>query len=144
MYNANNYGYNPYGRYMPQQPIEQFNNMQVGGQVSGQVKTSLQGKQVESISVAMNSDIPFDGSLNFFPILDGSAIVTKQLTTDGTIKTLVYNLSDKNDVKPTYITPDDLTKAIKDIDLSDIDDLKDEIKELKQEIKDLKKKSKGD
>ena len=38
----------------------------------------------------------------------------------------------------------DIEKAIENIDLSDLDDIKDDIKDLKQSIKDLKKKKKDE
>lgn len=140
MYGVNNYGYNPYGRYMPQQPIQPIQTMQ---QVE-QTRTSLNGKQVESVDVVKAMDIPLDGSISYFPIADGSAIVSKQLQMDGTSKTIVYKpiVEDKNELT-RYITLEELNNAIGGIDLSDIEDLKDELKDLKKEIKDLKKK-KGD
>lgn len=149
MYNANNYGYNPYGGYMPQrsmqQPIQQptVNETLAVQPVNNTYK--LNGKQVESVDVVKAMDIPMDGSVSYFPIADGSAIVTKQLQMDGTSKTVVYKptVEDKKEL-PKYITPDELKSAIKDIDLSDIDDLKEELKELRKEIKDLKKKKKDD
>lgn len=141
MYNSNNYGYSPYGRYIPQQPIQQPIMQQVTEQVSGQVRTGLQGRQVESIEQAKLLEYPLDGSTSFFPLTDGSCIVTKQLQNDGTSKTKIYKLVDDSETKqPKYATLDDIKNEIEQIDFSDIDDLKDEIKDLKQEIKDLKKK----
>lgn len=145
MFNANNYGYNPYGRYIPQQPIEQFNNMQVNGQVSGQVRTSLQGKQVESIDVVKATDIPFDGSISYFPLIDGSAIITRQLQNDGTSKTIIFKpVVEEDKEQPKYITTDELNNAINKIDLSSIDDFREELNDLKKELRDLKKKKKED
>lgn len=136
MYNANNYGYNPYGRYMnqPIQPMEQPVQVPRGN--------VLNGKQVESVDVVKGIDIPLDGSVSYFPIADGTMIATKQLQMDGTSKTKIYKLTEEGDIKPPkYITAEELNKEIKKIDLSDIDDLKEELKEIKKEIKDLKKKS---
>lgn len=144
MFNANNYGYNPYGRYIPQQPMEQFNNVQVGGQVNGQVRASLQGKQVESIDVVKATDIPFDGSINYFPLLDNSAIITKQLQNDGTTKLTIFKPIDEQKEETKYITSEDMEKAIKSIDLSVIDDIKDDLKDLQKEVRDLKKKKKDE
>lgn len=114
MYGANNYGYNPYGRYMvptqmsaPQQPI---NN-----------PYKLNGKQVESFDVVKSMDIPLDGSISYFPIADGSAIVTKQFQFDGSCKTLVY--------KPVL----DEAQPKSELDL-----LKEEVNKLKEEIEALK------
>ena len=62
--------------------------------------TSLLGKAVESVDVVKAMDIPFDGSISYFPLTDGSAIITKQLQTDGTSKMVVYKPAqeDKKDV----------------------------------------------
>lgn len=145
MFNANNYGYNPYGRYIPQQPIQQFPTVNENLTVQPFNNTyKLNGKQVESIDVVKAMDIPMDGTISYFPLADGSSIVTKQLQMDGTSKTIVYKpiLENQKEI-PTYITKEDMEKAIKDIDFSDIENLKEELKDIKNEIKDLKKR-KGD
>jgi hypothetical protein len=106
----------------------------------------LLGKVVESIDVVKATDIPLDGSISYFPLTDGSAIVSKQLQNDGTSKIVVYKPA-KEDKKEAiqFATLDDLQEAIGEIDLSDIQDLKDEIKEIKKQLKELKpKKSKED
>lgn len=101
----------------------------------------LQGKSVESLDVVRAMDIPLDGSISYFPLTDGSAIVSKQLQSDGTSKTTIYRpINDENIELPKYATLDDIKKEINNIDLSDIDDLKEEIRELKKQLKDLKKK----
>lgn len=133
---GNNYGYfNPqrYTQPMYQQPQQEAFN-------SVQSRPVINGKQVESIDVVKAMDIPLDGSISYYPITDGSAIVTKQLQTDGTSKTIIYKPIKENEVKIEYITKDVLKEEIGKIDLSEIDDLKDEIKELRKEVKDLKKK----
>lgn len=104
------------------------------------------GKAVESIDVVKAMDIPLDGSISYFPITDGSAIVSKQLQMDGTSKMVVYKPTqeDKKDAIK-FATLDDLQEAINDLDLSDIQDLKDEIKDIKKQLKELKpKKGKDD
>ena len=147
----NNYGYNP---YYPQQQrfqnVEQPNQqpMMTTYQPPMQLTkpTTLLGKAVESIDVVKATDIPLDGSISYFPLTDGSAIVSKQLQNDGTSKIVVYKPA-KEDKKETiqFATLDDLQEAIGEIDLSDIQGLKDEIKEIKKQLKDLKpKKSKED
>jgi hypothetical protein len=108
--------------------------------------TSLLGKAVESIDVVKAMDIPFDGSISYFPLTDGSAIITKQLQTDGTSKMVVYKPAqeDKKDAIQ-FATLDDIQDAIDNIDFSDIQDLKDDIKEIKKQLKEFKsKKSKDD
>lgn len=129
MFNPNNYGYNPYGRYFPQQPTMQQpmeNNFQ---------KSFLNGKQVESIDVVKVMDIPMDGSISYYPIADGSAIVSKQMQLDGTSKTIVFKPVTEGKQEVRYITTEDLEKAIDNIDLSDIDDIKEELKQIKKQMK---------
>lgn len=139
MYQANNYGYNPYGTYVPQRPVTQ-----PVPQLE-QFRSGLNGKQVDSLDVVKAVEYPLDGSISYFPLTDGSAIVTKQLKMDGTSKTVVYKPVDDDPVElPKYITSDELNTAIEKIDLSEIEDLKDEIRELRQEFKDFKKKKKDD
>lgn len=141
MYGANNYGYSPYNRYIPQQPMQQPIQPQ---QIIPVQQNNLNGKQVESIEVVKAMDIPMDGTVSYFPIADGSAIVTKQLQIDGTSKTVVYKPSEANAKTPKYITSEELENALKEIDLSDVEDLKDELKDIKADIKALKKKKKDD
>lgn len=108
--------------------------------------TSLLGKAVESIDVVKAMDIPFDGSISYFPLTDGSAIITKQLQTDGTSKMVVYKpvQEDKKDAIQ-FATLEDIQDAINDLDLSDIQDLRDDVKEIKKQLKEFKsKKSKDD
>lgn len=146
MFNANNYGYNPYGRYMPQQPMQQPMEMQTSANNYQQMQTRqvLNGKQVDSIEVVKAMDIPMDGSVSYFPLTDGSGIVTKQLQMDGTSKIVVFKPVTEQKEEIKYITHEDMKKAIDGIDLSDLDDIKDDIKDLRQEIKDLKKKKAKD
>ena len=107
--------------------------------------TSLLGKAVESVDVVKAMDIPFDGSISYFPLTDGSAIITKQLQTDGTSKMVVYKpvQEDKKDAVQ-FATLEDIENAINDLDLSDIQDLKDDIKEIKKQLKEFKTKKSKD
>lgn len=107
--------------------------------------TSLLGKAVESIDVVKAMDIPFDGSISYFPLTDGSAIITKQLQTDGTSKMVVYKpvQEDKKDAIQ-FATLEDIQDAINDLDLSDIQDLRDDIKEIKKQLKEFKTKKSKD
>lgn len=101
----------------------------------------LQGKVVESIDVVKAMDIPLDGSVSYFPLSDGTAVVSKQLQNDGTSKIVVYKPAQeekKNAVE--FATLEELQDTI-----IDLQDLKDEIKEIKKQLKELKpKKSKED
>lgn len=148
------YGYgNPY-YFQPQnqriQPMEQQNQPYTSPLQNPMQNSPLQnrqflnGKSVDSIDVVKAMDIPLDGSISYFPIADGSAIVTKQLQTDGTSKTIVYRPvnEEKKDI-PAYVTMSELEKTISELDFSDIEDVKDELKEVKKELKELKNKIKS-
>jgi hypothetical protein len=146
----NNYGYNPY--YQPQKfttspqqiPMEQqYPSVQ---QPLNIIKNTLQGKMADSIETIKATDIPLDGSISYFPLTDGSAIVSKQLQVDGTSKIIVYKpMQEDKKEEIKYATIDDLHEAINDIDLSDIQDLKDDVKEIKKQLKEFKiKKGKED
>ena len=133
----NNYGMNPYyqpqrfAQPMPQQPVEQQYVQQSGQQF---IKSGLQGKQVDSIDVVKATDIPFDG-ISYFPLTDGTAIVTKQIQMDGTSKITIYQPIDEQKEEVKYLTSDDLEKALNGLNLYEIDDIKDEIKEIKKQLK---------
>lgn len=150
MFNYNNYmqpqiprygqPYQPYANQavqsqqpIQQQPIQQYAPQPVTIQ-------GLQGKTVDSIDVVKAMDIPLDGSVSYFPLVDGTAIVTKQLQADGTSKTLVYKPSEekKSEQQVKYVTPEELNKAIKDISVDD-----DEFEELKEDVRSIKKQVKN-
>lgn len=131
MYGNRNFGY-PYqpnqNMQQPQQPIQPIQPITTN--------LGLQGKSVDSLDVVKAMDIPLDGSISYFPLTDGTAIVTKQLQPDGTSRTIIYKPIDAEQIKdlPKYITDEDLDKALKKIDNTN---LKDEIKTIKRQIKDL-------
>ena len=109
-------------------------------------QVGLLGKVVDSIDVVKASEIPMDGSTSYYPLSDGSCIVTKQLQTDGTSKMVVYKpvQEDKKDAIQ-FATLEDIENAINDLDLSDIQDLRDDVKEIKKQLKEFKvKKSKDE
>ena len=140
MYNQ----YNPYmNRFYGQQQtqpmdlsIQQQNTPQMGLN-----RAFLNGKQVESIDIVKTLEIPLDGSISYFPLVNGTAIATKQLMQDGTSKITIYEPKvEKESIK--YATIDDIDKKIEKLDFSEIDDLKEEINDLKKELKELKNKLK--
>ena len=147
----NNYGYNPfYPQQQRFQGTEQTNQqplMTTYQQPMQMTKPNyLLGKSVDNIDVVKATDIPLDGSISYFPLTDGSAIVSKQLQNDGTSKIVVYKPTqeEKKEVVQ-FATLDDIQEAINEIDLSDIQDLKYDIKEIKKQLKEFKnKKSKDD
>ena len=101
----------------------------------------LNGKYVDSIDVVKASETLLDGSITYFPFTDGSTIVTKQLQTDGTTKTSIYKLVQEEEKdQPKYVTIEDVKKEIEKIDLSELDDIKDELKEIKKQLKNKKSK----
>ena len=146
----NNYGYNPYLQQQRFQNIEQPTQQPIITTYQPPMQltkpSGLLGEIVESIDVVKSLKIPLDGSISYFPLTDGSAIVSKQLQNDGTSKIVVYKPT-QEDKKETvqFATLDDIQKAINDLDLSDIQNLKDDIKEIKKQLKEFKsKKSKED
>ena len=144
MYNQ----YNPYiNRFYGQQqanmpqPMEMPIQQQNTPQMALNRQNILYGKQVDSLEVVKAIDIPLDGSVSYFPLANGSAIVTKQLQQDGTSKITVYEPNtQKDDIK--FATIEDIDKKLEKLDFSEIDDLKEEINDLKKELKELKNKLK--
>lgn len=143
----NNYGYNPYLQQQRFQNIEQQPIMPTYQQPMQLAKSSyLLGKIVDSIDVVKSMDIPLDGSVSYFPIADGTAIVCKQLQMDGTSKMTVYKpIKENNDDSKKFVTFEEMQSELAKIDILDLEDLKDEIKEIKKQLKEFKsKKSKDD
>lgn len=144
MYNQ----YNPYmNRFYGQQqanlpqPIDLPMQQQNTPQMALNRQNILYGKQVDSLEVVKAIDIPLDGSISYFPLANGSAIVTKQLQQDGTSKITIYEpKTQKEDTK--FATIEDIDKRLEKIDFSEIDDLKDDLEDLKKELKDIKNKLK--
>ncbi len=124
MYN----NYNPY-----------YNNRYVPEQIPNN-RLYLNGKIVDSIDAVKATDVQFDGSISYFPLANGSAIITKQLQSDGTSKIVIYKPEKvSDDVK--YATIEDVNKKIDSIKF---DDIKEDILSLKKEFKELKNKLKED
>lgn len=133
--------------YLGQQyyrPIQQFDNqyqtmqqpMQQNIQQNQQIQqNNLLGKVVDNTEVVKAMDIPLDGSISYFPIADGSAIVTKQLQSDGTSKIQIFKPVAKEQVQEskTYITKED----VEEIYGKDAKELKEDIKTLKRQIRDI-------
>lgn len=143
----NNYGYNPYLQQQRFQNIEQQPMMTTYQQPMQLAKSSyLLGKSVDNIDVVKATDIPLDGSISYFPLTDGSAIVSKQLQMDGTSKMVIYKpIKENNDDSKKFVTFEEMQSELDKIDILDLEDLKDEIKEIKKQLKEFKnKKSKDD
>jgi pyruvate/2-oxoacid:ferredoxin oxidoreductase beta subunit len=144
-YNSYNLYNNPYLNYNQQTPQMRQNQMIYKPQMS------LQGKVVDSLDVVKAADIPYDGSISYFPLTDGTAIITKQLQQDGTSRVVIYKPTSENEeTRSKYITETDFEKQLKDMDNKFVtgDDLKDQlkninskdIKDLKEDVKTLKRK----
>jgi len=158
--------YDPYNIYNPYNPYYNYNlqnQQQLPKQNQQQIykpqNTILQGKIVDSLEVVKATDIPYDGSVSYFPLTDGSAIITKQLQQDGTSKVVIYKpISEDEEIKTTkyitendfnnfkeqiknmgndYVTEDDFKEQIKNVNSKDIKDLKEDIKTLKRKLEDI-------
>lgn len=125
-YNQNPY-FNPYFNQQPQQTAVSNMNVRFN---------SLQGKSIDNLEVVKAMDIPLDGSISYFPLVDGSAIVTKQLQQDGTSKITIYKpIEAEEPVTTKYATIEDIEAQIKNIKIPDMKPLQDEIKTLKKQIR---------
>ncbi len=125
----NSYNQNPYFSpyFNPQQPQATMPTMKFNG---------LQGKSIDNLEVVKAMDIPLDGSISYFPLVDGSAIVTKQLQQDGTSKITIYKPIEAEEAATVkYATIEDVEKQIKGIKMPDMKPLQDEIKTLKKQIR---------
>ena len=106
MYNyySNQYpGYTPYYT-RPYQPIQ-----------------SLPGKVIDNLEAVKAVDVLLDGTIGYYPLADGSAIVSKQLQQDGTSRIVIYK-------------PGEQEKQAKYATESDLEDIKKEIEELKRKV----------
>lgn len=140
----NNYGYNPYYPQQRYQGVDTNNQqpMMTTYQQPMQLTkpSSLLGKSVDNIDVVKATDIPLDGSISYFPLTDGSAIVSKQLQMDGTSKMVVYKpIKEDSDDSKKFVTFEEMQSELAKIDILDLEDLKDEIKEIKKQLKSMKK-----
>jgi hypothetical protein len=146
------YGYTPqYGKtpYYMQQPMTtpqyqpQATDYMSQMQNAYQKPLALQGKTVDNIEVVKATDIPLDGSVSYFPLVDGSSIVTKQLMQDGTSRMIVYKPAETEpkttENKEIYVTEKQLEEKLK---IFNNEELKQEIEKLKKQIKDLTNNSK--
>lgn len=135
---------NPYLAQPMQQQARPVQNQQPVSQPTPQPvpqysPIGLQGKSVDSIDVVKATDIPLDGSVSYFPIMDGSAIITKQLQVDGTSKITIYKPVDEEQEKveaPRYMTQEQFEEKIKSINES-VPDYKEDIKKINRQIEDL-------
>ena len=148
MYNQ----YNPYLQYNPtyqytqnyNRPNNDMNQMYAPQQPITK-PLGLLGKSVDNVEVVKATDIPLDGSISYFPLTDGSAIVTKRLKADGTSETIIYKPTKQEEQKEKvdYITKADFEKRLSELTFDEFDDLLEEFKDMKKEMKDIKTKLKN-
>ena len=140
--------YNPYNFYSPyygynSQPQQNQQIPRQNQQVYKLQNNVLQGKVVDSLDVVKATDIPYDGSISYFPLTDSSAIITKQLQQDGTSKVIIYKpeIGSAEANTPKYVTEEEfkeqLKEQIKDVNSKDIKDMKEDIKTLKRKLEDI-------
>lgn len=136
------YGNHFYGQPQRFQPMDQlgqqFNNQYMSTIQQVNTQMNLLGKSVDSIEVVKAMDIPLDGSISYFPLTDGSAIVTKKLQADGTSKTIIYKPVEESKGDTKFLVMEDLENIINDI--NDMKDLKEQFSSVKKDIKELKDK----
>ena len=136
------YGNHFYGQPQRFQPMDQlgqqFNNQYMSTIQQVNTQMNLLGKSVDSIEVVKAMDIPLDGSISYFPLTDGSAIVTKKLQADGTSKTVIYKPVEESKGDTKFLVMEDLENIINDI--NDMKDLKEQFSSVKKDIKELKDK----
>ena len=136
----NNYQPMQYVNQFYQQPLQQMQPMQQRVQpeqfINNTKPLGLQGKIVDNVDVVKATDIPLDGSVSYFPLTDGTAIVTKQLQQDGTSKIIVNKpTQDKNiDNVTAFITSNELEDRLSKIKPVDY---REDIKKLNRQIEDL-------
>ena len=111
--------YNPYlNQYYGTQQMNRPQPMEIPMQTQNAPQMALNrqnilyGKQVDSLEVVKAIDIPLDGSISYFPLANGSAIVTKQLQQDGTSKITIYEPKVEKSVK--YATVEEIEKRFKE------------------------------
>ena len=102
--------YNPYQYYSPYQRMQEMR------------QSGLLGRIVDSIEVVKAIDIPLDGSISYFPLANGSAIVTRQVQQDGTSKIIVYKPSEDEKQEIKYVTENELK------------DIREEIENIKKQL----------
>ena len=126
---------------IPQQPIGQQMQQPIMQPIQPIQNIGLQGKSVDSIDVVKAMDINLDGSISYFPLTDGSAIVTKQLQMDGTSKTVVYEpVKEENKEQPKADINEELMNKIKQDNSSlkeGMDSIKDQIQDLSENFEKL-------
>ena len=125
-YNQNPY-FNPYFNTQSQQIPPTPMKYNAGG---------LQGKSIDNLEVVKAMDIPLDGSISYSPLVDGTAIITKQLQQDGTSKITIFKPIEAEEASSVkYATIEDIESRMNEIKMPDMKPLQEEIKTLKKQIR---------
>ena len=133
------FNYNPYyqpqmNRYQPMEYQQYQPSYPQNTQTYPQASLGLQGKLVDSIEVVKAMDIPLDNSISYFPLIDNSAIITKQISRDGASKMVIFkpdmSVTNGNDPKTNF-------------DTDGINYIKEELKSIKTQIQALGDNLKG-
>ena len=82
-------GYPTFPQYQPVQPPR---------------PAGIAGRTVGSTSEITVQDVPTDGSMAWFPMADGSAVIGKRWTPDGSIATVRYVAEAHDNTSPDPIT----------------------------------------
>lgn len=124
------YGNNYFNQNQHYQPINMMSQPNLAqpyiSPITPMQQTNILGKVVDSLDVVKAIDIPLDGSISYFPLTNGSAIVTKQLQPNGMSKITLY--------KPVVEKEETVDKN------EDFDKLKEDLDNLKKEFEDIKTK----
>lgn len=126
MYYPNNQ-YNNYptmSNYNSYQQMQQNNlpNMQNNMlQQNNSTNITLQGQQVNALEQVRNFNIPFDGSITYFPNTNGEIIYTKQLNMDGTVGIKAYKLDNEilkkeNNTSENFVSREEFDKVKNTLD----------------------------
>lgn len=126
MYFPNNQ-YNNYptmSNYNSYQQMQQNNlpNMQNNMlQQNNSTNITLQGQQVNALEQVRNFNIPFDGSITYFPNTNGEIIYTKQLNMDGTVGIKAYKLDNEilkkeNNTSENFVSREEFDKVKNTLD----------------------------
>lgn len=87
MQNYNPYYNNPY--------IQQYNNPYQQSFQAPQQTYSLNGRTVNRLEDIQVNEIAMDGSMSFFPNVNGQEIYGKKWNADGTVSTILYRISNE-------------------------------------------------
>ena len=140
----NNPYFNPTQGFRYQQPIETLSqSLQTQTYIPPtNNQAMLLGELVDNIEAVKVMRVSMDGNTSYYPLMDGTAIVTKKLQADGTSKTVIYKpVEEEKTETPKYVTLEELEKKFNDIE---IDDILEDLKTIKKDIKELKSKKKED